>query len=110
MGAGFDEIEQVGIGVARFLLPLGLKKFVDTAAPVHDCSQSLGLYVSQLGSPVTAETGADHGKPIGIDFGPAGQISQRRDIDLMSLGGRQQRTFACAVAVEYTTLPSLLRQ
>ena len=83
---------------------------MDTAAPVHDCPQSLGLYVSQLGCPVTAETGADHGKPIGIDFGPVGQIIQRRDIDLMSLGGRQHRAFACAGAVQHKTAPSFLHE
>ena len=60
IGAGFDEIEQIGIGVARAFLPLRLEKIVDAAAPIDRGAQLFRRDVSELGRPMAAKAGADH--------------------------------------------------
>src|SRR5687767_1873480 len=92
--------------MARALLPLGLEKMMNTAAPIDRGAQFIRSQVGELGRPMAAEAGADDGDFGRFDFGSFEQIIEHGDVDLMSIRSGEQRAFSRARTIDDKTSPT----
>src|SRR5262245_4407034 len=92
--------------MARTFLPLGLKKIMDAAAPVHRSLELIRRKVSELGGPVAAEAGAYDGDFIRVHFGPLAQIFERHGMHSVGVRSGEHRTLAGTRAVHDETTPT----